>query len=106
MIHINERAKANGTEPAKVIASQKQAAIDEVNGKPKPEPFKAVLVDKRKQVLAEYGAVANQLATGRPDDKRLAIDITKFAQSMQPVQTQHEKRVAELQSEQGQEPAR
>ena len=97
VIHINERSKARVTE------AQEQAAIDEINGVPKPEPFKAELLDKRKQILNEYGAVARQLVKGGEDDKRLAVEITKFSQTLPVVETQHEKRVSELKLDKGPE---
>ncbi len=99
VIHINERAKSQGTEPAKVTESQKQAALDELQGKLKPEPFKAALLETRKQVNAEYGNVARQLVNGGTNDKRLALNITQFVQSLPPVETQHKRRVAELQQQ-------
>lgn len=105
VIHINERAERTG-KPARVTEAQKQVALDELNGKPKPEPFKPALLDIRKQVLTEYEAVAKQLVKGSQDDKQLAVDVTKFAQSLPLVETQHDKRVSDLQQQQSIEPQR
>lgn len=103
VIHINERSQTDrARQPARVTQGQTQAAVDELNGKPKPEPFKPLLIEQRKQVLTEYGMVARELQKGTESDRALAVAVTRFAQTLPPVQTQHEKLVAELQKAQEQ----
>ena len=96
VIHINKRAIEKGTPLANVTQRQEQAAVDELRGSVKSQPFMGAIMEKRKQVLTEYAAVAKQLLMGSPDDKQLAGDVIKFATSLPPPQTQHQERVAEL----------
>jgi len=50
--------------------------------------------------------VVRELQNSGPDGNALAHDVTKFVQTLPPVETQHEKRVAQLRQQQGIEPQR
>ena len=97
VIHINKRSTAEGLHLANVSQMQEQAAVDEVGGIIKPQPFMAAIESKRKQVLSEYAAVAKQLLSGDSADKQLAARVVQFAKSLPPTQTKHDERVAEIQ---------
>lgn len=96
VIHINKRANEKGTPQANITRRQEQAAVDEFHGSIKPQPFMGAILEKRKQVLTEYAAVAKQLLKGNSDDKQLAGDVIRFATSLPMAQTKHQERVTEL----------
>ena len=99
VLHIDKRSREHDdVEPSRVTQAQEQAAIDEVGGRASavPSPFMDKLRSRRQSVLKEYGEAARGWLKGNQQDRILAVEVTKFAQKMPPVETQHSKLVSEL----------
>ena len=84
-------------ELSKVTQSARDSARDALNGKPNVGVPRERLEQGRAAVVAQYGAAIKQLIAGDESDKQLARDTVKFVQSLPPVETRHDKLVAELQ---------
>ena len=98
MRHIDrDHAAGKRKAPARVTASQRQEALQEVqSGQGRTNPAQSNIEAARKDVQRAYGQIARELAKGDGDDKRLAVDIVKLVQQMPLPLSKHEQRVQAL----------
>lgn len=97
--HIDrEHAKGRRKAPARVSASQREAAELEARaGRKHVNPAQDNIIAQRKSVHRDFGTVARALATGDQDDKRLAVEVVQFVKQMPPIKTRHAEQVEALQ---------
>lgn len=90
--HINRDFDAGKRKaPARVTEAQRNEAAQEVvAGVKRANPAQDNISANRKKSQKAFGQIARALVTGGPEDKQLALEVTRFVQQMPAVRTQHE----------------
>jgi len=90
--HINEEfEKGKKKSPAKVEASQRKAAAQEVTKEGKHiNPARENIEKNRRRTLTAYGQIARALSKGGAEDRALALQIVKYVKNMPQPDTKHQ----------------